>query len=124
MGQKTSLDHLTERERQVVREFITKVRQRFDGLLVSAVLYGSRARGKAARDSDMDVLVVLSDTDSEVRKEVRHLAVEVWLEHDIYLSTRVWSQTHWRKSQDLETLLYSGIRRDGINLLALTPAAD
>jgi hypothetical protein len=57
-----------------------------------------------------------------VRKEIRYLAVELWLEHDIYLSTRVWSQAHWRKLGELQTLLYRNIRRDGINLLDPSPA--
>lgn len=120
--QENSLDHLTDRERQVAIEFLKRVRQRFDGQLVSAVLFGSRARGEAEPDSDMDVLVVMSSADPEVRKEIRYLAVEVWLEHGIYLSTRVWSQAHWRKLEELQTLLYQNIRRDGINLFERSPA--
>jgi len=111
------LDHLTDKEWQAAIEFVGKVRQRFDGQLVSAVLFGSRARGQAETDSDMDVLVVMARADPEIRKEIRHLAVEVWLEHGIYLSTRVWSRDHWHKLEELQTLLYQNIRRDGINLL-------
>ncbi|MDY7075809.1 MAG: nucleotidyltransferase domain-containing protein [Chloroflexota bacterium] len=122
-GQENRLDRLTNKERQVVMEFVEKVRQRFDGQLVAAVLFGSRARGEAELDSDMDVLVVMSNADPEIRKEIRHLAVEVWLEHDIYLSTRVWSRAHWCKLEELQTMLYCNIRRDGINLLGLSPAA-
>lgn len=121
MEQENRLDHLTDRERQVAIEFVQKVRQRFDGQLVAAVLFGSRARGEAEFDSDMDVLVVMSSAGPKIRKEIRYLAVEVWLEHGIYLSTRVWSQAHWRKLKELQTLLYQNIHRDGINLLELSP---
>ena len=116
MAPRNRLDRLMDKERQVAIEFVDKVRQRFDGQLVSAVLFGSRARGQGEPDSDMDVLVVMARADPEIRKEVRHLAVEVWLEHGIYLSTRVWSREHWRKAEELQTLLYQNIRRDGINL--------
>jgi predicted nucleotidyltransferase len=115
---------LTDQERQVAMEFVEKVRQRFDGQLVSAVLFGSRARGEAEPGSDMDVAVVMSSADSEIRKEIRYLAVEVWLRHGIYLSTRVWSQAHWRKLEELRTSLYQNICKDGINLLELLPATD
>lgn len=115
-------DRLTGKERQVALEFVERVRQRFDGQLLSALLFGSRARGEAKPDSDMDVLLVMSRADPEVRKEIRYLAVELWLEHDIYLSTRVWSQAHWRKLEELQTLLYRNIRQDGINLLDPSPA--
>lgn len=120
MQQENRLDHLTDKERQIVMEFVERVRQRFDGQLISVVLFGSRARGEAELDSDMDVLVVMSNAAPEIRKEIRHLAVEVWLEHDIYLSTRVWSRAHWRKLEELQTLLYRNIHRDGINLLELS----
>ena len=103
-------------------EFVEKLRQRFKGQLLSAVLFGSRARGEAEPDSDMDVLLVVSECNPELRKEIRHLAVELWLEHDIYLSTRVYSQSHWHKLEALQTLLYRNIRRDGIDLLDLSPA--
>jgi predicted nucleotidyltransferase len=81
------------------------------------LLFGSRARGEAEPDSDIDGLVVMSSAEPEIRREIRHLAMEVWLEHDIYLSTRVWSEAHWRKLRELGTLLYQNIRRDGISLL-------
>jgi predicted nucleotidyltransferase len=119
--QDNRLDHLTDREQQVAMEFVDRVRGRFDRQLIAAVLFGSRARGEAESDSDMDVLVVMSNADPEIRKEIRHLAVEVWLEHDIYLSTRVWSQAHWHRLEDLQTLLFQNIRRDGISLLELSP---
>jgi predicted nucleotidyltransferase len=121
--QENHLDHLTDRERQAAMEFVERVRQRFDGHLVAAILFGSRARGEAQPDSDMDVLVVMSSADPETRKEIRHLAVEVWLAHGICLSTRVWSRAHWHHLEELQTLLYQNIHRDGINLLALAPAA-
>lgn len=117
-----TVQHLTDEERQVAMEFVERVRQQFDGQLVSIVLFGSRARGEAKPDSDMDVLVVMSSADPEVRKRIRYLAVEVWLEYGVYLSTRVWSQTHWHKLEELQTLLYQNISRDGINLLELSPA--
>lgn len=116
------LSHLTDKERQAVTQFVERVRQRFDGQLLSAVLFGSRARGEAEADSDMDILVVMVNAGPEIRKEIRYLAVELWLEHNIYLSTRVWSHAHWRRLEELQTLLYRNIQRDGINLLDSAPA--
>jgi hypothetical protein len=70
----------------------------------------------------MDVVVVLREVDLAASKGVRHLAVEVWLRHGIYVSTRVWSQAHWRRLEQLQTLLYQNIRGDGIDLLGLDSA--
>ena len=110
------LGNLTDDERRAATEFVDKLHQQFDGQVVSVLLFGSRARGEAEPDSDMDLLVVMSDASPQVRKAVRYLAVEVWLEHGIYLSTRVWSRAHWRRLEGLQTLLYRNICRDGIVL--------
>jgi predicted nucleotidyltransferase len=116
--------HLTDRERETITDFVQGVRGRFDGKVRAVILFGSRARGEADPESDMDVLVVMSSVDAATRKLVRHLAVEVWLEHGIYVSTRVWSQAHWGRLERLRTLLYQNIRRDGIDLLeVVSPGA-
>lgn len=116
-GQHRQLDQLSEKEQLAAREFVEKVRRHFDGQLVSAVLFGSRARGESAPDSDMDILVVMVRADLEIRQEIRYLAIEVLLKHDIYLSTRVWSEAHWHELGKLQTQLYRNICRDGIDLL-------
>ena len=110
------LDILTDKEQQVATEFAQEMHKRFDGQVVSIVLFGSRARGEASLDSDMDVLVIVSDASPAIRRAIRYLAVEVWLKHGIYLSTRVWSQAHWHHLAELETLLYRNVCRDGIRL--------
>ncbi len=107
---------LTDRERRAAEEFVHRVRQRFDGQAVTIVLFGSRARGDAAPNSDMDLLVVMLDASPSIRREVRDLATEVWLKYGIYLSTRVLSQASWRELEALQTGLYCNICKDGIDL--------
>jgi len=110
-------EHLSDPEQHAAFAFVSRMRRQFDGRLLSAILFGSRARGEAEPDSDMDVLVVLSTVDWHVRKQVRHLAVDVWLEYGIYPSTRVWSLEDWRAAERMRTGLFQGIQRDGIDLL-------
>jgi len=114
---------LSEQEQKVALEFVSRMRQRFDGQLVSAILFGSRARGEAEPESDMDVLVVLTTADVEMRKQVRYLAVDIGLECGIYPSTRIWSLAEWRSALEIQTQLYRNVQRDGIDLLRLAPAA-
>jgi predicted nucleotidyltransferase len=107
---------LADRERQAATEFVDRVREQFGDQVVSVLVFGSRARGEAEPDSDMDLLVIMSDAGPEIRRAIRYLAVEVWLKYGIYLSTRVWSRAHWGKLEKLQTLLYRNICRDGISL--------
>lgn len=49
---------LTPAERRAAREFIARVRRFVDADLVQASLFGSKARGNARPDSDVDILLV------------------------------------------------------------------
>jgi predicted nucleotidyltransferase len=117
------LNHLTVKERQAALAFVDKVCQQFGKQLTAVILFGSRDRGEAEPDSDMDILVVISDVDPEIQKTIHYLAADVWLEYDIFLSTLVWSEAHRREVKNLYTLLYQNILRDGLNLLELHPVA-
>ena len=113
----SQFDDLTLVEQQAATEFANKVYHEFGDQVESILLFGSRARGDADEDSDMDLLVILSDTEPSLVRAIRYLAVDVWLKYGIYLSTRVWSQAHWQKLEEMQTFLYCNIRRDGIKLV-------
>jgi predicted nucleotidyltransferase len=114
----TSLVHLTNREREAVGVFMHKLQQQFDGQLLSVILFGSRARGDAQPDSDIDLIVVLKQDNPESRRAVHYLAVETLLEYGLYVSARVWSQTHWCQLKDMQTGLYRNLQREGIELFS------
>ena len=118
-----SLEHLTATEQQAIMEFVHLLREQFNGQVRSVLLFGSKARGEGSLDSDLDVLVVVDSDDWRVHKQIRYLAADICLKYDLNLSPRVWSTSHWRETEELRTLLYQNIHRDGVNLLALAPAA-
>jgi predicted nucleotidyltransferase len=119
---KANLEHLTPIEQQAILEFVHLLREQFNGRVHSVLLFGSRARGEGSPDSDLDVLVVVDSDDWRVHKQIRYLAADICLKYDVHLSSRVWSTSHHRELKELQTLLYQNIRRDGINLLELSPA--
>lgn len=115
----TDLEHLCPTERQALAEFVQQLRERFDGGVRSALLFGSRARGEGTPDSDLDVLVVVTSDDWRVHKQIRYLAADICLKHDLNLSPRVWSTAHLQEMEQLQTHLHRNIQRDGIRLTGL-----
>ncbi len=81
--------HLTDPHRQALDEFTRTVRARLGQNLVTLTLFGSRARGDAAPDSDIDVLVVVTERRLEAEDLVLDIAFDVNLAHDVYISPRV-----------------------------------
>lgn len=112
-------EDMSEVERQSILEFVEKLRAYLDRQLLAVVVFGSRARHQAEPTSDMDLMVVLTKVDADIRETVRYLAAEVWLENGIFLSTRVWNLAYWHKLKALQTGLYQNICHDGITLYSL-----
>ncbi len=113
---RSSLEHLNPAEQQALTEFIHKLRERFDGGLRSAHLFGSRARGEGTPGSDLDVLIVVDSDDWRIHKEIRYLAADICFAYDLELSPRVWSANHLQEMEQLQGHLYLTIQRDGISL--------
>lgn len=124
MTPKTNLEHLAPAERRALVEFVQLLKERFNGLVKSALLFGSKARGQNTPDSDLDVLVVVDSDDCRLHKQIRYLAADIGLEYGLNLSPRVWSVSHHREVKELQTLLYQNIHRDGISLLQVAGVAE
>ena len=85
----TSSRTLTARHTEALEEFAGAVRRLLGESLVLLKLFGSHARGDAAPDSDLDVLVLVEQASPALENEVLDLAFDVNLAHDVYISPRV-----------------------------------
>lgn len=70
-------DHFSEKAEQVAKELA-----RFDEVL-AVVLFGSAAQGRAARDSDIDLLIVLRDRDKTLEERIDRLVSETCAKFDL-----------------------------------------
>ena len=71
LGDPRILDRtLTTVERVVLDRFVMMLRRHYEGRLAKLLVLGSRARGDASEDSDIDLLVVLEVAVDEEASEV------------------------------------------------------
>jgi len=99
------------------------VRDRFKSLVSQRlnvhqmILFGSRARGDADPDSDMDVLVVVDDSlDEQARDYVSGCAWEAGFEQGIVVVPVVFSREQWERGPERHSLLAQAIRAEGVPL--------
>jgi predicted nucleotidyltransferase len=73
------------RDRDIARQY----KQRIKALTTvnRLVIFGSRARGKASPDSDLDVLIEVPHLTPELRQQIYTAAWEVGFENEIVIST-------------------------------------
>ncbi len=81
------------------------------------VLFGSRARGDADPDSDMDVLVVLEGNASWKEQHIiSECAWEACFGKGIILAPFAVSRREWEEGPERSSLLAIAVRRDGVEL--------
>ncbi|MBI3925640.1 MAG: nucleotidyltransferase domain-containing protein [Armatimonadetes bacterium] len=112
------LDSLSPLERRAAEDFAARVRRDLGDCVLDIRVFGSRARGEAREDSDLDIWVLLEEADGSIRRTVSDLATDLLLEEDLPLviSPRVMSRDQHTQLVALERLLPAEIERDGIPL--------
>jgi predicted nucleotidyltransferase len=101
---------MSERDRHSLRTFAARVRQRFPKAEVWA--FGSRARGEATEESDLDLCVV--EGLHEGRQTIRRIGWEVGFEQGVLLCTTIYPKDEFERGPCSESPLVMNIRREGI----------
>jgi predicted nucleotidyltransferase len=108
---------LTDEE---VRAALAVLKKRLQPLLGDAlaklVLYGSRARGDADPDSDVDVAIIVRGSDGTVRDRILNAVADVELETLVPLSTIVFAEAEYQRLVAGERRIALDIEGEGIAL--------
>ena len=80
---------LSSPDAAAVHAFAHAARAALGTNLIDLRLFGSKARGDAAPDSDIDIAVIVQNGEASVRDAVIDIAFDVNMAHDVYISPRV-----------------------------------
>lgn len=84
MAEQTSLTlSLTVNEKAAIETLLTRVRKKFGGQVLRAALFGSKARGDSNVDSDVDLLLLVTDDHWKFQQPLIEIGAEVGLEYDV-----------------------------------------
>ncbi len=102
--------------RKSIQEQIKEVIKKTDDS-ATAILYGSRAKGKARADSDWDILILLNKPNVSFKDEqlFRHNLYDLELKIGQPISTFVYSLVDWNTKMS-NTPLFKNIQREGMIL--------
>lgn len=82
--------------------------------LYKTIVFGSRARGDATPDSDLDVLVLVDHVSPAMRKTISHCAWEVGFEAGVLIQTVVMTRTEAEHGPEQSSLLMLAVQEEGV----------
>ena len=111
-----TIEALSARERAALADLQRDVRGVLPDVSMRWTLFGSRARGDAEPDSDVDVMLELDieRLDLSTKRRIRRVAGEVSLQHGLLISFLIVDRAQARERGDYA--IFANIREEGIPL--------
>lgn len=114
-AQDPRLKHLRPAERRAVARFCQELERALPGRVQRLILYGSKARGDAHPESDVDLLLVVDSRTQEVEETILDLTARPW-EEGVYLEVLEMTPADLAAQCALGTPFIRNVAEEGIPL--------
>ena len=104
-------------ERTWLDEYRKVITERHPGTILRMVIYGSKARGDAREDSDLDVLVVVRDEATALKRPLRRIGYDLAAASRAVPSIMAYTQAEWDRLKGLRSAYRESVERDGVPVL-------
>lgn len=90
--------------------------EQFPDLVDDILIFGSKARGDAGPDSDLDVLIILREGDRNRKRAVRHIGHSLAILSEVVPSIMVYTREEWALRRHGGSPFYGAVVRDGVRV--------
>lgn len=107
-----------EKIQEVVQKFAEEVKRIYGTKLMEIILYGSCARGDFAKDSDIDIMILLNVPEEDInseRKRIYDVSDRLDLEYDVVLTPVFQNYLVYEKYMSA-SVFYQNVEKEGVKI--------
>ena len=97
-------------------EFRANINKLYGNEIERIILFGSRARGDAKQDADIDVLVIMKHAGKELKNRISDLAFDCILKYGIDIEPVIFDHNEWARFTTTPTSFAYCVLQDGKEL--------
>lgn len=101
---------------KALNEFKRRLLQELGEEVLELKLFGSRARGKFRKDSDIDVLVVLKSRSKRKKDFILDLTIELLYKYGVLISPLVYSKKEYLRYRRLPSIFLQIVEKEAVPL--------
>lgn len=109
---------MNESDRNLVMEFKKNLPAEVANHVKQLIVFGSRARGDAGEEADIDLVVLVDIKNAEIESQLDEAAYSVMWDHDFMpiISLKVFDESHFKNMVEKGFSFYQNVVREGITL--------
>ena len=107
---------MRKQDKIIIQELKRRLSADLQKRVMKFIIYGSRAKGIAAEDSDLDLVALVDEKTPEIESALDDLAYGVMWDYDFkpIISLKVFSEARFRSSTEKGMSFYRHVEKEGI----------
>jgi|SRR5712692_7791651 predicted nucleotidyltransferase len=108
---------LTEEEQAWLHAYRKALDEKHPGIVQEILIYGSKARGQAHAESDLDVLLILKNEAATRKRELRRIGYMLAATTDVLPSIFAYTQGEWESRKRSGSTFRQAVDRDAVRVV-------
>jgi predicted nucleotidyltransferase len=108
---------LTAEEQAWLNAYRKALDTKHPGAVHEILIYGSKARGQAHAESDLDVLLVVKNESGKLKRELRRIGYLLAATADVLPSILAYTQDEWESRKRSGSTFRQAVERDAVRVL-------
>jgi predicted nucleotidyltransferase len=107
---------LTEEEQAWLDAYREALNKQHPGTVHQMLIYGSKARGQAHAESDLDILLIVKDEAAGLKRELRWIGYLLAAKTDVLPSVLAYTESEWEARRRSGSTFRKAVERDAVRV--------